>query len=128
MVQAGNPNFVVSIQCLSTDKCETYAKSRTPGVNCGQIAVLEDKIYCKRSHPGIVKLPREKAEVEQLNRRLLAAYINKLIKDPRLKKLFNTKMFDTDLKTLFFPASSIVEKQHEELEKENVRSNEPENF
>ncbi len=117
MVKAGNPNFVVAIQCLSKGQCENFKKSKA-GVNCAHIAVLGDEIYCKRSHPGVVKLPQEKAEVERYIRVLLTKYLRTLIRDPALKKVIDVEKFDEQLKTIFHSASSIVQKQHEELPKQ----------
>jgi len=115
MVKAGNPNFVVSIQCLSKGECENFEDPKQSGVNCGHIAMIEDRVYCKRSHPGVVKLPREKAEVERLNRVLLNDYLRKLIKNPWLKKLVDVSSLEKRIENAYTPPSSVVEEQHLDL-------------
>lgn len=118
MVKAGNPNFVVSIQCVSKGNCENFEPSKQSGVECGHIAVLGDKIYCKRSHPGIVRLPQEKAEVERLKRTLLQEYIGNLLKNPKLKELVNVTHFEKLLETAYTPPSLVIEEQHKDLPKQ----------
>jgi hypothetical protein len=112
MVKAGNPNFNINIACLSTGECENYEQSKKSGINCPHIAVLGDEVYCKRSHPGVVHLPQEKAEVERLNRDLLSQYLRKLVKNPRLKELVDVSSFEKLLKNVYIPPSSVVEEQH----------------
>ena len=118
MVKAGNPNFVVSIQCNSSEECENHEQSKQSGINCSHIAILGDKVYCKRSHPGVVHLPQEKAEVERLNRTLLNEYLRNLIKNPRLKELVNTTHFEKLLENAYLPPSSVIEEQHKDLPKQ----------
>lgn len=118
MVKAGNPNFIVSVQCLSTEKCENYEEPKQSGVNCPHIAILGDRLYCKRSHPGVFHLPQEKAEVERLKRDLLNEYLRNLLKNPRLKDLVNTAQFEKMLEHAYLPPSSVIEEQHEELPKQ----------
>jgi len=113
--KAGNPNFILSIQCISCTDCETYEPSKQSGINCQHITVIEDKLYCKRSHPGILKLPREKAEVDKLNRRLVLEHIQKFIKDPKVREIMNTDAIKKQLETIYFPPSSIIEPQHPDL-------------
>ncbi len=118
MAKAGNPNFVVSVQCLSTEECENYEQSKQSGINCSHIAVLGDRLYCKRSHPGVLHLPQEKAEIERLNRVLLNDYLRNLIKNPRLKELVDTAHFEKLLENVYTPPSSVIEEQHEDLPKQ----------
>ena len=118
MVKAGNPNFVVSIQCLSKGGCENFEESKQAGVNCNHVAMIEDRIYCKRSHPGAVKLPREKAEVERLNRKILLDQMKRFVKDPKIAEYIDTTFFKKQLETTYVAPSSVVEKQHEKLPKQ----------
>jgi len=120
MVKAGNPNFVADVICLSAGKCGTYLPKNlmTSNVNCGHISVLSDRLYCKRSHPGVVRLPQEKAEVERLTRTLLNEYFQKLIKNPQLKKLMDTSTFEKMLETAYTSPSGIIQQQYEHLPKQ----------
>jgi len=119
MVKAGNPNFNISIACLSKGECENYEQSKQSSVDCSHIAVLGDGVYCKRSHPGFVHLPQEKAEVERLNRVLLNEYLRKLVKNPRLKELVDVSSFEKLLENVYTPPSSVVEEQHLDLPKQS---------
>ena len=118
MVKAGNPNFNLNISCLSKSECENYEQSKQSGINCLHIAILGDKVYCKRSHPGIMHLPQEKAEVERLNRVLLNEYLRNLVKNPRLKELVDMSTFEKLLQNAYTPPSTVIEEQHEHLPKQ----------
>jgi hypothetical protein len=119
MVKAGNPNFNLAITCLSQGECENHEPSKQSGINCSHIAVLGEEIYCKRSHPGIMRLPQEKAEVERLNRVLLNEYLRNLVKNPRLKELVDVSSFEKLLENAYIPPSSVVQEQHEHLPKQS---------
>ena len=118
IAKAGNPNFIISLMCISSPDCENFEPASGQGVNCCHVAVLGDKIYCKRSHPGAVHLPQEKAEVDRFNRILLQDYMRDLLKDPRVQKFIDPTVFEKVLNTAYTPPSSIIEKQHENLPKQ----------
>lgn len=110
MIKAGNPLFTPIVGCASAMDCETFEVSKDSRVRCRHIAVIADTIYCKRSHVGTLKLPREKAEVRREEARILTKTIEKYIKDPNVKKLLNTELVTTDfVKPLHEPPSSVVE-------------------
>ncbi len=60
MIKAGNPKFEAQVKCLNKQQCEKYEPKYKTFIDCKHIAVIKGDIYCKRSHPGILKLPREK--------------------------------------------------------------------
>ena len=115
MVKAGNPNFFVDVQCLSTRECENFEQSKQLGVNCRHVAMIDDRVYCKRSHPGVLKLPREKAEVDRLNRGILLEQIRKFVKDPRLRQIMDPAVFEEQLKKVYTSPSAVIKEQHLDL-------------
>lgn len=115
MVKAGNPNFILSIQCTSCTECENFEQSKQPGINCRHVAMIDDRIYCKRSHPGVFKLPREKEEVDRINRRIMLEQIKKFVKDPRVRQIMNPAAFEEQFKKIYLSPSSVIEEQYPEL-------------
>ena len=83
-----NPDFNVKINCVSSDVCESYQKpTKDRGINCGHVvANLEGELYCRRAHPGHLRVYRERYAFPPSRRRLLKmiAYINPLFE--RLQK------------------------------------------
>jgi len=111
VIRAGNPNFTVTVLCSSYGECENFEQSEG-ATNCKHIAVIEDHLYCKRSHPGILKLPREKAEVKRLKRKFILEELQKLYKDPRISKFLDMTFFEKDLKDVHIEPSVVVEKKN----------------
>lgn len=66
----GNPNFICTIECKHHAKCKTY-EYRNKNVRCKHIAVIGDKVYCKRRHPGAIKLFQEKSKVLEERAKLM---------------------------------------------------------
>jgi len=57
-----NPNFKLSITCLSSHICGSLKEpKRDRGINCQNIVVnMDGNLYCRRAHPGHVRIYREK--------------------------------------------------------------------
>jgi len=57
-----NPQFLVNIHCLSQPVCKSFVKPKHyRGINCQNIVVnMDGNLYCRRAHPGHVRLYREK--------------------------------------------------------------------
>jgi len=109
ILAAGNPPFLVDVTCRSWNVCSTYQPSTKPNVNCRHIAVIEDTVYCKRSHPGSVKLMVERAEktrveVQAATRMLRRAFRN-LPEDIRVSA---ETAFEQAVKGSWRPPSSVV--------------------
>jgi len=113
MLKAGNPLFKPDLICRDADKCENFKPSKTKGVNCEHIAVIKDKIYCKRSHVGSLKLPREKAEVRREEAQIMMKMLNRYVADPNVKKLMKTIMLKKDFMNFYSPPSAIVSEEPE---------------
>ena len=110
IIKAGNPLFKPIVSCESLPECETYEESKNTKVNCGHIAVIGDKIYCKRSHVGRLTLPREKAEVRREEAQIMKKMLEEYIKDPDVKKLLKTAVLEKHLlKPIYTPPSVVVE-------------------
>lgn len=115
MVKAGNPNVILAVRCMSAMECETYEPSKQREVNCKHVAMIDDRIYCKRSHPGVLKLPREKTEIDRMNRRIMFEQIRKFVKDPRLRQIMDPTVLEEQLKKIYLPPSAVIEEQHLDL-------------
>lgn len=109
MIKAGNPLFTPTVTCLSVGECENFEKSNKKGVNCKHIAVIRDKVYCKRSHVGSLKLPREKAEVRREEAQIMIRVLENYVKDPSVKELLKTTLLAKDFFHFYTPPSAIVE-------------------
>lgn len=57
-----NPIFSVDVSCNSINKCESFKKPKKDrGINCGHVCVnFDGELYCRRGHPGNVKIYRER--------------------------------------------------------------------
>ena len=75
----GNPNFICTIECKHFAKCGTY-EYRNEKVRCKHIAVIGDKIYCKRRHPGSTKLNQEKSMIVEERAKLMQEILVDLLK------------------------------------------------
>jgi len=65
MSDASNPAFVGIVECLYWANCVNFKAVKDNPVRCEHIAVIQDKVYCKRGHPGILELTVEKAEKDR---------------------------------------------------------------
>lgn len=79
LLGAGNPDFLPFIECGLHAVCATFKAVATRPVRCGHVAVIGDTIYCKRRHPGTVKLLVERAERVKLEHRLLTRFLRKIM-------------------------------------------------
>ena len=111
MIKAGNPLFKPIVSCGSSPECETFEASKNPNINCVHIAVIGDRLYCKRSHVGSLNLPREKAEVRREEAQIMVKMMEKYIKDPKMQELLKTTLLEKDLLgSVYVPPSAVVEK------------------
>ncbi|GAH44422.1 unnamed protein product, partial [marine sediment metagenome] len=71
-VKAPNPVFNVKVNCLSADVCESFKKpGKDRGINCGHIvANMDGELYCRRGHPGHVRVYRERYAIPPSRKRL----------------------------------------------------------
>ena len=72
-IKPPNPDFNVQINCVSAEFCESYKKpSKDRGINCGHIvANMEGELYCRRAHPGHLRVYRERYAFPPSRRRLM---------------------------------------------------------
>lgn len=70
-----NPTFKVTLTCESMEKCGSYKKpGKDAGSSCGNIVVnIEGELYCRRGHPGTVRLYRERNKLPPSQRKLRKA-------------------------------------------------------
>lgn len=109
ILAAGNPPFVATITCHSTHLCKTYQPSSKQNVNCRHIAVIGDTVYCKRSHPGSVKLMVERAERLRLEREATMRLIKKAFKSlPEDVRASAEGMFEQAVSGAWRPPSAVV--------------------
>lgn len=71
-IHSPNPVFEVDLNCLAVDECESFKKpGRDRGINCGHVCVnIDGELYCRRSHPGKVKIYRERWALPPSRRKL----------------------------------------------------------
>ena len=72
-VKAPNPDFKVKINCVSADICGSYKKpGKDRGINCGNVvANMDGELYCRRAHPGYVRVYRERHAFPPSRRELM---------------------------------------------------------
>jgi hypothetical protein len=109
ILKAGNPTFLPEITCLSAAICGTHQVSSKPLLNCRHIAVIGDTVYCKRSHPGNVKLAVERAERIRVENQYAVKFIKRAFgKLPEGLRDSAEKMFTSNVKTMWTPPSQVV--------------------
>jgi len=109
ILAAGNPAFVATVFCHSFSVCQTYQPSSKPNVNCGHIAVSGDTVYCKRSHPGSLKLMVERAERLKLERKGAAQLLKRAFRNlPEPARQAAESMFAQALGDVWFPPSAVI--------------------
>jgi len=109
ILKAGNPNFAIDIRCYSSSICPSYQPTGKPAVNCRHIAVIGDTVYCKRGHPGSVKLMVERAEKQRRERQLLIKLIKRVMKDlPEPMRLAAETMFSQGLAGSWQPPTAVI--------------------
>jgi len=72
-VNAPNPEFNVKVNCISADVCGSFKKpGKDIGINCGHVvANMDGELYCRRAHPGHVRIYRERDAFPPSRRRLM---------------------------------------------------------
>ena len=80
ILSAGNPLFMPEIICGSATICSTHQPTSKNNVNCRHIAIKGDTVYCKRAHPGSVKLMVERAERARLERQAYLRFTRRVFK------------------------------------------------
>lgn len=109
ILKAGNPAFLCEVTCLSFNVCKTYQPTSKPNVNCGHISVTGDTVYCKRSHPGNVKLMVERAERARLEQQLVLRFFHRLFRSqPEPLRNALEQMFNQGVKGTWTPPSQII--------------------
>ena len=71
-VKAPNPVFNVKINCISAGVCDSFKKpGKDRGINCGHVvANMEGELYCRRGHPGNVRVYRERYAIPPSRKKL----------------------------------------------------------
>jgi len=79
-VKAPNPAFNVKVNCISAGVCESFRKpGKDRGINCGHVvANMDGELYCRRGHPGNVRIYRERYALPP-SRRQLTKMITELL-------------------------------------------------
>jgi len=111
ITKAGNPAFVPVIDCLYWQRCPTFQPApKGKPVRCKHIAISEDKIYCKRSHPGTLELPMEEGELLRVKMKYIEELIQrgiKSVKDPFMSAGIKAA-FDMMKQNMWTPPSVVV--------------------
>lgn len=83
-----NPTFNIKVECLSAGVCGSFKKpSKDRGINCGHVvANMDGELYCRRAHPGHVRIYRERNVFPPSKRQLMKMMT---ILGPLFKKLKN---------------------------------------
>ena len=106
---AGNPSFQPFIDCALHTVCTTYKPVTARAVRCAHIAVTGDTVYCKRRHPGSVKLPVERAERVRLEQKILLTTIKRITKNlsPDMAAVM-TDALTQGIQSVWIPPSAII--------------------
>jgi len=72
-VKPPNPEFNVKVNCVSADVCGSFKKpGKNRGINCAHVvANLEGELYCRRAHPGYLRVYRERHAFPPSRRKLM---------------------------------------------------------
>lgn len=75
-IKGPNPIFNVKVNCLSADVCESFKKpGKDRGINCGHVvANMDGELYCRRGHPGNVRVYRERYAFPPSRRQLMKMF------------------------------------------------------
>lgn len=71
-VKAPNPVFNVKVNCISAGVCSSFKKpKRDRGINCiNVVANMDGELYCRKAHPGHVRIYRERYAIPPSRRQL----------------------------------------------------------
>jgi len=72
-IKPPNPEFNVKVNCVSADVCGSFKKpGKNRGINCAHVvANLEGDLYCRRAHPGHLRVYRERHAFPPSRRKLM---------------------------------------------------------
>ena len=105
-----NPVFKVDILCHSTSICGSFKKPRKDrGINCGHICVnIEGELYCRKAHPGSIKVYRERWALPPSRRQLMD-----MLKDmqPIFKQMSEQAKLVLDKREEFYNEIENIESQ-----------------
>ena len=75
-VKSPNPVFNARVNCISADVCESFKKpSKDSGINCGHVvANMDGELYCRKAHPGHVRIYRERHAFPPSRRQLMKMF------------------------------------------------------
>ena len=109
LLGAGNPDFKPFIDCALHTVCTTFKAVKNRPVRCGHIAAIGDTVYCKRRHPGSVKLPVERSERLRLEQKILLRTIKRMTKglSPEMATAF-TNVLELGLGNIWIPPSAVI--------------------
>ena len=109
LLGAGNPDFKPFIYCALHAVCSTFKAVKNRPVRCGHIAAIGDTVYCKRRHPGSVKLPVERSERSRLEQKLLMRAIKRMLKgmSPDYASALNNAL-NQGLSNSWTPPSAVI--------------------
>jgi len=124
LLGAGNPDFKPFIDCALHAICPTFKSVKGRSVRCAHIAVIGDTVYCKRRHPGSVKLLVERAERVRLEQKLVLRTIKQMCRQlpPEMATAF-TNALTLGLRNIWIPPSAVIAEKAgklEEFEKGNI--------
>ena len=109
ILKAGNPIFIADVCCHSVAVCGTYQKSTKPHVNCRHISVIGDTVYCKRSHPGKLKLMVERSERVRYDQlAMLRQFKAALKKMPDNLRGSAESFLSREVNNIWIPPSAVV--------------------
>lgn len=109
LLGAGNPDFKPFIECALHTVCSTFKAVAKRPVRCGHIAVSGDTVYCKRRHPGSVKLMVERSERQRLEHQLLMRTLRRMLKGfPEPMREAAVEAFEQAASGLWQPPSGII--------------------
>ncbi len=117
LLGAGNPDFRPFIDCALHTVCSTFKAVKNRAVRCGHIAAIGDTVYCKRRHPGSVKLPVERSERLRLEQKLLLKTIRRMVRGmpPEMAAAFGNA-FTQGASNIWVPPSAVIAKKVGESE------------
>ena len=117
LLGAGNPSFKPFIDCALHTVCPTFKAVIGRSVRCAHIAVIGDTVYCKRRHPGFVKLPVERSERVRLEQKILLTAIKRMTKSlsPDMAAVM-TNALTQGIQSVWIPPSAIIPAKSEVCE------------
>ena len=124
LLGAGNPDFLPFVECALHVVCSTFKPAKSKPIRCGHIAVAGDTVYCKRRHPGSVKLIIERSERQRLEQRLLMRIFRRVARvvPKEMAEAFQM-IFELGVKNTWVPPSAVIAKVPDESVGNHVPQN-----